>query len=110
MQEESNSPYLSPALMVPKADWTVLPRWINNYQWINVNTVTNTYPLPQINDILAECSKGKIWGKINMSNSFCQTQMHPDDIKYTVIMTPCGAFEWTVMPMGFKNALYTHQH
>ena len=105
----SNSPYLSPAFMVPKADRTMLPRWVNDYRRINVNTVTNSYPLPRINDILADCVKGKIWGKIDMTNSFFQTRMHPDDIKYTVVMTPCGAFEWTVMPMGFKNAPSTHQ-
>ena len=33
--------------------------------------------------------------------------MHPDDIKYT---TPQGAFEWLVMPLGFRNALAIHQH
>ena len=44
-----------------------------------------------------------------MMNSFFQTHMHPKDIKYTAIMTPRGAFEWTVMPMGFKNTPSTHQ-
>jgi len=44
-----------------------------------------------------------------MTNSFFQTQMHPDDIQYTAVMTLGGAFEWTVMPMGFKNSPPTHQ-
>lgn len=44
-----------------------------------------------------------------MTNSFFQTQMHLDDIKYTAVMTPRGTFEWTVMLMGFKNAPLTHQ-
>src|SRR5882762_4425873 len=35
--------------------------------------------------------------------------MHPDDIQYTAVMTLGGAFEWTVMPMGFENSLPTHQ-
>ena len=108
-QHPSNSPYLSPAFMVPKADHTILPRWVNDYRWINVNTITNSYPLPQINDMLADCVKGKIWGKINMTNSFFQTRMHPDNIKYTMVMTPHGTFEWTIMPMGLKNAPSTHQ-
>ena len=30
----SNSPYLSPAFMVPKADRSMLPRWVNDYHWI----------------------------------------------------------------------------
>lgn len=44
-----------------------------------------------------------------MTNSFFQTRMHPDDIQYTAVMTPRGAFEWMVMPMGFKNSPPTHQ-
>jgi hypothetical protein len=84
----SNSPYLSPAFIVPKADEAVLPRWVNDYQKINANTVTDTYPLPRIDDILADCAKGKIWGKIDMTNSFFQTRMHPDNIQYTAVMTP----------------------
>ena len=104
----SNSPYLSLAFMVPKADRSVLPRWVNDYCQINANTVTDSYPLPHINNILTDCAKGKIWGKLDMTNSFFQTQMHLDDIKYTAVMTPRGTFEWTVMLMGFKNAPSTH--
>ena len=105
----SNSLYLSPAFIIPKPDKAVLPRWVNDYQRINANTVTDSYPLPRIDDILADCAKGRIWGKIDMTNSFFPTRMHPDHIKYTAVMTPWGAFEWTVMPMGFKNAPSTHQ-
>ena len=35
--------------------------------------------------------------------------MHLDNIKYSVVMTPRGIFEWTVMPMGFKDTPSTHQ-
>ena len=105
----SNSTYLSLAFMVPKADRTVLPRWVNDYCHINANTVADSYPLPHIDDILADCTKGRIFGKLDMTNSFFPTWMHPDDIKYTVVMTPRGTFEWTVMPMGFKNTPSTHQ-
>ena len=105
----SNSPYLSPAFIILKPDRTVLPRWVNDYQHINSNMVTDNYPLPQIDNILADCAKGRIWGKINLTNSFFQTRMHPDHIKYIAVMTPQGAFKWTVMPMGFKNVPSTHQ-
>jgi hypothetical protein len=39
----------------------------------------DSHPLLQADDILADCVKGKIWSKIDMTNSFFQTQMHPDD-------------------------------
>ena len=69
----SNSPYLPLAFMVLKANKTILPRWVNNYHQINANTVTDSYPLPCIDDILANCAKGRIWGKLDMTNSFFQT-------------------------------------
>ncbi|KAJ3991564.1 hypothetical protein F5050DRAFT_1538048, partial [Lentinula boryana] len=44
----SNSPYSSPAFLVPKADPTVLPRWVNDFRLLNANTVPDRFPLPRI--------------------------------------------------------------
>jgi hypothetical protein len=46
-----SSLYASPAFIVPKSDPTVLPRWVNDYWQINTNTVTDSYPLPRVEDI-----------------------------------------------------------
>jgi hypothetical protein len=105
----SNSPYASPSFIIPKADKTALPRWVNDYRKLNKVTVPDSYPLPRIDDILADCSKGKIWGKIDMTNSFFQTRVNPEHIKYTATLTPFGLWEWLVMPMGLCDALATHQ-
>ena len=35
--------------------------------------------------------------------------MHPDDVKFTTVMTPFGLYEWVVMPMGCRNTPATHQ-
>ncbi|GLB45013.1 putative retrotransposable element tf2 155 kda protein type 1-like [Lyophyllum shimeji] len=105
----SNSPYTSPSFIIPKADKSVLPRWVNDYRALNSQTVPDSYPLPRVEDILADCAKGKIWGKIDMTNSFFQTLVHPDDIKYTATLTPFGLWEWVVMPMGLRNSPATHQ-
>jgi hypothetical protein len=35
-----------------------------------------------------------------MTNSFFQTLVHPDHIKYMATLTPFGLWEWVVMPMG----------
>jgi hypothetical protein len=96
----SNSAHTSPAFLVPKADTNILPRWVNDYRTLNANTIMDSHPLPRIDDILADCTKGKVWSVINMTNSFFQTRVHPDDIHLTAITTPLGLYEWLVMPMG----------
>jgi len=105
----SSSPFVSPAFLIPKKDPTALPRWVNDYRALNANTVPDNHPLPRVDEILRDCAKGKIFGKIDMTNSFFQTRIHPDDIKYTAIDTPKGLHEWTVMPQGGRNAPATHQ-
>ena len=44
-----------------------------------------------------------------MTNSFFQTQMHPEDVGLTAVNTPWGLYEWVVMPMGITNAPAIHQ-
>ena len=106
----SNSEHASPAFLVPKSDPTVLPCWVNDYRILNTNTVLDTHPLPHINDILADCARGKIWSKMDMTNSFFQTWVHPDDIHLTAVTTPFGLYEWLAMPMGLQNSPAIHQH
>jgi len=105
----SSSPCASPAFIVPKTNPNVLPRWVNDYRQLNKNTITDSHPLPRIDDILNDCAKGTIWGTIDMTNSFFQTRMHPDHVHLTAVNTPLGLYEWLVMPMGLKNAPANHQ-
>ena len=105
----SDAPAGSGAFIIPKADPTVLPRWVNDYRQLNANTVPDSFPLPRIPEILADCGTGKYFATIDMTNSFFQTRMHPDDVKLTAVNTPWGLYEWVVMPMGIRNAPSIHQ-
>jgi hypothetical protein len=105
----SNSAHASPAFIVPKSDATVLPQWVNNYRMLNANTVLDAHPLPRVDDILANCAKGKIWSKLDMTNSFFQTRVHPDNVHLTAVTTPFGLYEWLTMPMGLRNSPPIHQ-
>src|SRR6266702_8086389 len=100
----SSAPAGSGTFIIPKADPTILPRWVNDYRQLNSNTITDSFPIPRINDILMDIATEKIFGNIDMTNSFFQTCMHPDDVKLTAVNMPWGLYEWVVMPMGIKNA------
>ncbi len=106
----SSSLYASPAFLIPKPDSVVLPRWVNDYHQLNINIVTDHYPLHRIDNILTNTGTGKIWSKLDMTDSFFHTRMHPDSIPLTTINTPFGLYEWTVMPQGMKNSPSVHQH
>lgn len=105
----SSSPYASPSFLIPKSDPTAKPRWVNDYRALNANTIPDVHPLPSISEILSDCGKGTFWAKLDMTNSFFQTRVHPDDQQYTAVTTPFGLYEWTVMPQGCRNAPATHQ-
>ena len=105
----SSSAHASPAFIVPKSDPGALPRWVNDYRQLNSNTVIDSHPLPRVDDILNDCAKGKFFSTIDMTNSFFQTRMKPEDIHLTAVSTPFGLYEWTVMPMGLRNAPSIHQ-
>jgi len=100
----SNSQFVSPSFIVPKSDPSALPRWVCDYRALNSNTLPDNYPMPKISEILSNCGRGKIWSKIDLTDSYFQTRVHPNDIHKTAVSTPRGLFEWTVMPMGFRNA------
>lgn len=105
----SNSDYVSPAFIIPKADTAILPQWVNDYRKLNANTIADNHPLPLIADILSDCAGHRYYGKIDMTNSFFQTKLHPDAIKYTAFNTLFGLYKWLVMPMGLRNSPAVHQ-
>jgi hypothetical protein len=92
-----------------KSEATVSPQWINKYCVLNANTILDAHPLPHIDDIWADCAKGKIWSKLNMTNSFFQTHVRPDNMHLTVVTTPFSLYKWLAMPMSLQNLPPIHQ-
>ena len=90
----SNSQFALPVFIIPKADPMVLPQWVNDYHKLNEMTINDPYMMLHVDDILADCAKGKIFGVMDMMNSFFQTQMHPDSVPLTTVSTPFGVYEW----------------
>ncbi|PPQ83763.1 hypothetical protein CVT24_007449, partial [Panaeolus cyanescens] len=105
----SNAEVASPSFLIAKKDKADAPRWVNDYRELNANTVSDQYPLPRIDNILASLGHGTFFSQIDMMNSFFQTKMREQDIPLTAVSTPFGLYEWIVMPMGIKNAPAIHQ-
>ena len=95
----------SGTFIIPKADPVTLPCWVNDYCQLNSNTVTDSFLIPCISEILADIAQGKIFASLDMTNSFFQTRMHPDNVNLTAVNTPWGLYEWVVMPIVMIDLL-----
>ena len=73
----------------------------------NDNTVADHSEIPNRQIIFHAVSKDKYRSKIDLSDIYFQTRVHPDNVKYNIIKTPFGGFTRQVMMQGDMNASAT---
>jgi hypothetical protein len=88
--------------MVRKADWTWRP--CGDFRRLNMVTVANSYPLPNMLDFAGNAAGCTIFSKIDLRKGYHQILVHPAYIQETAITTPFGCFEYLRMPFGLMNA------
>jgi hypothetical protein len=103
----SNSPWASPLHMVRKTDGTWRP--CGDYRRLNLVTLPDAYPIPNIMDFSARVAGCTIFSKLDLRKGYHQIPMHAADVPKTAIITPFGLFEYTQMTFGLRNAGNTFQ-
>ncbi len=103
----SDSPWSSPLHMVRKADGTWRP--CGDFRRLNMVTVADSYPLPNMLDFPGKAAGCTIFSKIDLRKGYHQIPVHPADIQKTAITTPFGSFEYLRIPFGLMNAGTTFQ-
>ena len=105
--EESNSPWVSPAVMVKKKDGTI--RFCVDFRKLNAVTIKDSFPLPRIDNIL-DCLKGNSWFcTIDLKSGYWQVSLDPKDREKTAFSVGNGLWQFTVMPFGLCNAPATFE-
>ena len=103
----SSSSYASPFFPVKKPDGTW--RFVADYTRLNNVTVKDNYIPPRIEDLLSRIPQGCVFSKLDLQKAFFLIPIDPKDQHKTAVCTPFGLYEYTVMPMGLKNASQTLQ-
>jgi hypothetical protein len=97
----SNSPWVSPVVLVRKKDGT--------YRRLNANTTKDVYPLPRIDDALSQMEGSRYFTILYMQAGYWQVEVDEQDRVKTAFITADGLFEFKVIPFGLTNAPATFQ-
>ena len=99
----SSSPYGAPILFAEKKGGGGL-RMCIDYRSLNSNTITDSWPLPRIDEMLARLHGAKYFSKLDLRDGYHQVAIKESDRFKTAFTCRYGTFEFNVMMFGFKNA------
>ena len=108
----SKSPYNFPILVVPKkVDASKKKKWriCIDYRKLNEYTVGDSFPIPNIQDILDQLGKARYFTALDCASGYWQLCIREEDKCKTAFSTREGHFEFNRMPFGLKTAPATYQ-
>ncbi len=103
----STSPWSSPLHLVPKPDGSWRP--CGDYRRLNLATIPDRYPLPNLQDFAANLHGCTVFSKLDLVKGYHQVPINSTDIPKTAVITPFGLFEYISMPFGLRNSVHTFQ-
>jgi len=104
---DSTSTYASPVLLVNKADGE--KRLYVDYRKLNQQTVTQPFPMPDVDSQLSKLADGRIFTTLDLSNGFLQIPLSEEAKEKTAFVTQDTTARFERMPFGLKGAPATFQ-
>ena len=105
--QESESSFSSPIVVVRKKNGDI--RLCVDYRKLNLQTVKDAYPLPNLEESLSALSGSKWFSVLDLKSGYYQIEMDEADKAKTAFVTPIGFWEFNRMPQGVTNAPSTFQ-
>ncbi|XP_068241185.1 uncharacterized protein [Palaemon carinicauda] len=100
--EESESPWASPVVLVPKEGGG--DRLCIDFHKLNAVTKPESYPLPRIEDCLKSLGESPYLSKIDLEKGYWQVPLAEESRPLTAFITRDGLYQCRVMPFGLRNA------
>ena len=99
--EASSAPCSSRIMLAAKPGEGI--RFCVDYRRLNELTKKDAYPIPLIEETLAQLKNAKLFTKIDIRQAFHKLRMAADSEDYTTFASRFGAFKWKVLPFGLTG-------
>jgi hypothetical protein len=110
--QQSQSPWNFPSLVVPKKlDASGRRKWriYVDFRKLNDVTVGDSFPIPNIQDILDKLGRARYFSALDRARGYWQVPLAEEDRLKTAFSTPTCHYEFFRMPFGLKSARSTFQ-
>lgn len=82
------------------------PRMVVDYsQTINRYTMLDAYPLPNIDEQIAEIAKGSVFSTLDLKSAYYQIPLQPEDRPHTAFEAGGKLYHYTRLPFGVTNGV-----
>ena len=80
-----------------------------DYRKLNASTIPDRYQVLHIHDFASGLQGPRIFSKIDITKTYHQISVAPEDIPKTAVTIPFDLYEFVKMPFGLRDAAQTFQ-